>query len=176
MMSAYMDVIKNPYVRQKAEAFYARKMEQKENTVPLPADNPSAVLIQTLCARFPGRYLMIDFWGMNCGPCRYAIQQSKKLRVEIGKRGDVKLVFIAEEHIAGGNDGYKKFVSEWLADEETICMTKADFIRMQELFQFNGIPHYETIIPYGCHVCDDLRINGYGDFDEELQKLKEKLK
>ena len=115
-------------------------MEQKENTVPLPADNPSAVLIQTLCARFPGRYLMIDFWGMNCGPCRYAIQQSKKLRVEIGKRGDVKLVFIAEEHIAGGNDGYKKFVSEWLADEETICMTKADFIRMQELFQFNGIP------------------------------------
>lgn len=55
-------------------------------------------------------------------------------------------------------------------------MTKADFIRMQELFQFNGIPHYETITPYGCHVCDDLRINGYGDFDEELQKLKEKLK
>lgn len=124
MMSAYMDVIKNPYVRQKAEAFYARKMEQKENTVPLPADNPSAVLIQTLCARSPDRYLMIDFWGMNCGPCRYAIQQSKKLRVEIGKRGDVKLVFIAEEHIAGGNDGYKKYVSEWLADEETICMTK----------------------------------------------------
>lgn len=120
MMSAYMDVIKNPYVRQKAEAFYARKMEQKENTVPLPADNPSAVLIQTLCARSPDRYLMIDFWGMNCGPCRYAIQQSKKLRVEIGKRGDVKLVFIAEEHIAGGNDGYNMCQNGWLTKRQFV--------------------------------------------------------
>ena len=175
MMPVYLDVLTNPYIHQKAEEFYAKKMEQKEIAVPLPADNPSAVLIRALCARNPGRYLMIDFWGMSCGPCRAAIQMSKELRAEIAKRDDVKLIFIAEERTAEGSDEYKKYVSEWLADEETICMAKADFVRLQELFQFNGIPHYETITPDCRRVRDDLRINGYSNFDEELERLKEKL-
>ena len=176
MMPVYLDVFTNPYIHQKAEAFYARKMEQKEIAVPLPSNNPSAVLIRALCARYPGRYLMIDFWGMSCGPCRAAIQMSKELRAEIAKRDDVKLIFIAEERTAEGSDEYRKYVSEWLADEETICMAKADFVRLQELFQFNGIPHYETITPDGRRVRDDLRIDGYDNFDVELQRLKERLK
>ena len=176
IMPVYLDVLTNPYIHQKAEEFYAKKMEQKEIAVPLPANNPSAVLIRALCARNPGRYLMIDFWGMSCGPCRAAIQMSKELRAEIAKRDDVKLIFIAEERTAEGSDEYKKYVSEWLADEETICMTKADFARMEELFHFNGIPHYETITPDGRRVRDDLRIDGYDNFDYELNRLKEKLK
>jgi len=176
MMPVYLDVLTNPYIHQKAEAFYAQKMEQKEIAVPLPTDNPSAVLIRALCARNPGRYLMIDFWGMSCGPCRAAIQMSKELRAEIAKHDDVKLIFIAEERTAEGSDEYKKYVSEWLADEETICMTKADFARMEELFHFNGIPHYETITPDGCRVRDDLRIDGYDNFDFELERIKEKLR
>ena len=176
VMPVYLDVFTNPYIHQKAEAFYARKMEQKEIAVPLPSNNPSAVLIRALCARYPGRYLMIDFWGMSCGPCRAAIQMSKELRAEIAKRDDVKLIFIAEERTAEGSDEYRKYVSEWLADEETICMAKANFVRLQELFQFNGIPHYETITPDCRRVRDDLRINGYDNFDVELQRLKERLK
>ena len=176
VMPVYLDVFTNPYIHQKAEAFYARKMEQKEIAVPLPSNNPSAVLIRALCARYPGRYLIIDFWGMSCGPCRAAIQMSKELRAEIAKRDDVKLIFIAEERTAEGSDEYRKYVSEWLADEETICMAKADFVRLQELFQFNGIPHYETITPDCRRVRDDLRINGYSNFDLELERLKEKLK
>ena len=176
VMPVYLDVFTNPYIHQKAEAFYARKMEQKEIAVPLPSNNPSAVLIRALCARYPGRYLMIDFWGMSCGPCRAAIQISKELRAEIAKRDDVKLIFIAEERTAEGSDEYRKYVSEWLADEETICMAKANFVRLQELFQFNGIPHYETITPDCRRVRDDLRINGYSNFDLELERLKEKLK
>ena len=113
---------------------------------------------------------------MHCGPCRAEIEYSKELRAKIAQRDDVKLIFIAEERTAEGSDEYRKYVSEWLADEETICMAKANFVRLQELFQFNGIPHYETITPDGCRVRDDLRINGYDNFDEELQRLKERLK
>ena len=35
--------------------------------------------------------------------------------------------------------------------------------------------HYETITPDCRRVRDDLRINGYDNFDEELQRLKEKI-
>ena len=127
-------------------------------------------------SRYPNRYLVFDFWGYGCGACLVAIQNSKQLRAEIAKRDDVKIIFIADEKTAGGSDAYKKYVAEWLADEETICLTNADFSRLRELFHFNAIPHYETITPDCRRVRVDLRINGYDNFDCELQRLKEKLK
>ena len=171
----FINHITHPYIHQKAEQFYNNQMAQTDIASPLPV-TPMADLIRSLCAKYPGKILMIDFWGMSCGPCRGAIQLSKELRAEIAKRDDVKLIFIAGERTTEGSDEYKKYVSEWLADEETICVTKSDFVRLQELFQFNSIPHYETITPDCRRVCDDLRINGYDNFDEELQRLKEKLK
>ena len=175
-MQEYLSTVTHPVIRQKAEAFYALQMAQTETSSPLPVNNTSADLIRSLCAKYPGRYLMIDFWGMGCGPCRYAIQESKELRTGIAKRDDVKLVFIAGERTTEGSDAYKKYVAEWLADEETVCVTNADFSRLQELFRFNGIPHYETITPDCRRVRDDLRIDGYDNFDYELTRLKERLK
>ncbi len=169
------NTFKHSYVKAKADEFYNRAMAQTELSAPLP-DAPIADLIRSLCAKYPGRILIIDFWGMGCGPCRSAIQSSKNLRAEIAKRDDVKLVFIAGERTTEGSDAYKKYVAEWLADEETVCVTNADFTRLQELFRFGGIPHYETITPDCRRVRDDLRISGFYNFDYELKQLKEKLK
>ena len=176
MIPVYLDVFTNPYIHQKAEAFYANKMSQTELSTPLPADNASADLIRSLCAKYPGRIIFIDFWGMSCGPCRAEIQGSQQLLSKIAKRDDVKLIFIAEERTAEGSEAYHKYVAEWLADEETVCVAKSDFTRLQELFQFNGIPHYETITPDCRRVRDALRINGFNNFIYELEQLKEKLK
>ena len=165
----------HPYVKAKADEFYHRAMAQTELSAPLP-DAPMAELIRSLCAKYPGRILIIDFWGMGCGPCRSDIQSSKNLRAEVAKRDDVKLVFIAGERTTEGSNSYKKYVAEWLADEETVCVTNADFTRLQELFRFGGIPHYETIIPDCCRVRDDLQIQGFHNFDYELKRLLERLK
>ena len=170
MFPLYLDAFKNPYVRQKAEQFRDRRLSQTDLATPLP-DVPAADLIRKLVGKYPGKFLVIDFWGMSCGPCRGAIQDSKDLRAEIAKRDDVKLVFIAEERTAEGSDAFHKYVAEWLADEETVCLANADFHRLQELFQFNGIPHYETITPDCRRVRDDLRISGYHDFNYELERL-----
>jgi len=175
MYPAYLAKFSNPYIHWKAEQLYAYKMAQTELSTPLP-NTPMADLIRSLCTKYPGRYLMIDFWGMGCGPCRGAIQHSKQKRAEIAKRNDVKLVFIANEQTAEGSKNYKEYVAEWLADEETVCLTYQDFSRLQELFRFNGIPHYETITPDGRRVRDDLRINGFYSFDSELDKLIERMK
>ena len=171
----YLDALKNPYIRQKAEQFRNRRLAQTDLATPLP-DVHDAELIRNLNAKFPGRFLIIDFWGMTCGPCRAAIQASKELRARVAKRDDVKLIFIAGERTAEGSEAYHNYVNEWLADEETVCLTNRDFDRLRELFQFNSIPHYETITPDGRRVREDLSIHGYDDFDYELQRLKEKLK
>ena len=171
----YLDALKNPYIRQKAEQFRDRRLAQTDLATPLP-DVPDAKLIRNLNAKFPGRFLIIDFWGMTCGPCRAAIQASQELRARVAKRDDVKLIFIAGERTAEGSEAYHNYVNEWLADEVTVCLTNRDFDRLRELFQFNSIPHYETITPDGRRVREDLSIHGYDDFDYELQRLKEKLK
>ena len=175
MFPLYLATFTHPFIHQKAEQFYNKQIAQTDIASSLPV-TPMADLIRSLCAKYPGKILMIDFWGMSCGPCRGAIQASKELRAEIAKRDDVKLVFIAGERTTEGSDAYKKYVAEWLANEETVCVTNADFTRLQELFQFNSIPHYETITPDCRRVRDDLRINGYDNFDYELERLKEKLK
>ena len=175
MFPLYLDAIKNPYIRQKAEHFRDRRLAQKDLATPLPS-TPEAELIRKLIAKYPGRFLFIDFWGMTCGPCRAAIQESKELRAEIAKRDDVKLIFIAGERTTEGSDAYKQYVTEWLTNEETVCLTNAEFRRLQELFQFNGIPHYETITPDGRRVREDLSISGYHDFKNELERVLEKLK
>ena len=171
----YLSSFSHPYVRQKAELFYQKETEETELTMPLP-EGLGIEIIRKIMARYPNRYLVIDFWGLGCGACMVSIQNSKKLRAEIAMRDDVKLIFIAYENTADGSDAYKKYVVDWLADEETVCITVTDFRRLQELFLFNGVPHYETITPDGRRVCEDLRINGFHNFDYELQRLKEKLK
>ena len=171
----YLSTFTHPYVRQMAEQFYQREMAKKELTLPLP-NGPGMEVIHDIIARYPNRYLLIDFWGMGCGSCLMAIQGSKQLRTEIAKRDDVKLIFIAGERTAGGSEVYHKYVDEWLADEESVCLTNTDFNRLRELFQFNGIPHYETITPDCRRVRDDLRINGFYNFDYELKRLIERLK
>ena len=174
MMPLYLDAFKHPYFRQKAEQFRDRKLSQKDLVTQLPY-TPAAEMIRTLVDKYPGKFLFIDFWGMSCGPCRAAIQQSKELRAEIAKRDDVKLIFIAEENTPDGSDAYKKYVAEWLAGEEAVCVSNADFSRLQEMFEFNGIPHYETITPDGYRVSEDYRLRGYENFVEQFEKLKEKL-
>ena len=171
----FSNTFTHPYVKTKADEFYSQEMGQTEWATPLP-DAPMADLIRSLSAKYPGRYLMLDFWGMSCAPCRSAIQESKELRAEIAKRDDVKLVFIAGERTLEGSDAYKKYVAEWLADEETVCVTNDDFTRLQELFHFSGIPHYEIITPDCRRVRDDLRLQGFWNFDNELKKLIERLK
>ena len=67
-------------------------------------------------------------------------------------------------------------VSGRVTDRQNKPVSNADFNRLQELFRFSGIPHYETITPDCRRVRDDLRINGFYNFDYDLKNVKEKLK
>ena len=175
MFSIYLATFSQPFIRQKADKFYTSRMMQEGLTSTLPLDNPVAEIIRRISTRYPGRILFVDFWAMWCGNCKYAINKSKQLRAEMAKRNDVKLIFIANEENPE-NDAYKRYVNEWLADEEIICVNNVDFRRLQELFHFSSIPHYEVFTPDCRRVHDDLISQGYYSLELLLKRLKEKLK
>ncbi len=168
----------NPTIRDKAELYIASQFAKTEPASALPASNSAANFIRSFNTRYPGRFLLFDFWGMGCGLCRGAIQASKQQRAEIAKRTDVKLIFVAEESVPGGSEDYKNYVKEWLDGEEAVCVSHNEFVRLQELFQFSGIPHYETITPDGLRVREDLQLKGrpLNINDERMNQLRESLK
>ena len=175
MMPVYLDALTHPYIHKKAEQFYAAQMEKKDLTTVLPKDNKAADLIRSISAKYPGRYLMIDFWGMGCGPCRGEIERSKDSRAEIAKRDDVKLIFIAGERTAEGSEAYHNYVNKWLDGEETICVSNSDFNRFEELFKFSGIPHKEFITPDCRRICENFHDTSYQNLGENLKEIKKKL-
>ena len=173
MHPIYMSAMTHPYIHNKAEIFSAEKLT-KNLTWELPKENVAADIVRSIAARYPGRYLVIDFWGMGCGPCRSEIQASKDVRSKIAKRDDVKLVYIADENIAGGSESYRKYVAEWLDGEETMCVSDVTFNAMEELFEFTAIPHKVIITPEGLVVDDALSVSMH-DFDNSFENVKKRL-
>lgn len=171
----YLSTFTHPYIHAKAEQLYAEKMAAKAPTWEMPKGNPAADLIRSISARYPGRYLYIDFWNMGCGPCKGEIQAYKAKRAEIAKRDDVKLVFIAGgENTPEGSTSYRNYVKEWLDGEEAICVTNHTFNYLMEMFHFHSIPHKEVITPDGRVVDSDISVNMY-DFDNTFKAMKEKV-
>lgn len=170
----YLSTFTHPYIHSRVEQFYTDKTTARNLTWELPKNNAAADVIRSIAARFPGRYLYIDFWGMNCGPCRGEIQKYKEKRAEIARRGDVKLIFIAGERTTEGSPAYRNYVNEWLNGEEAICVTDNMFYQLQELFRFSGIPHKEVITPDGRVVDSDISVHMY-DFDNTFKAMKEKV-
>lgn len=175
MAPIYLATFTHPYIQGKAEQFYNSEMAMTEFATPLPEGNPAADILRSIAAKYPDRILVVDFWGMGCGPCRSEIQSSKAKRAEIAKRNDVKLVFIAGERTAEGSDEYRKYVAEWLDGEEVVCLTNKWFSRLQDLLGFNGIPHHETFAPGCLRVRDDQKIDSYYNFDNDIERIKNKL-
>ena len=97
-------------------------------------------------------------------------------KVIIGWSQDKEIYRKVGEYLHAKNIRMLLWLPVFAETEEAFCVSKADFTRMEELFRFNGIPHYETITPDGRRVRDDLRINGYHSIDFELNRLKEQLK
>ena len=180
----------HPFFRKKAEQIFRRYVEYTDLAYDLP-EGGATDMFRRITDRYKGKYLFIDFWATSCGPCVYAIRQSLKMRQELHDNPDIKFIFITGDR-ESPQKTYDKFVAEYLADEDSYRIPQEEFIQYKNLFQFDGIPHYEALdregrvlrkynelghfsrtSDFNNYLLDPLR-SAYGEIDlEQIRKERE---
>ena len=164
----------HPGLQTNLDRIYANELERQTLVYSLPMTKEATSILRRMTNKYRGKYLVIDFWGMGCGPCRRAIEDSKEMRKEYRDHPDVDFLFIAAPEST--EEAYNNFVKENLDGEDCHLITRDEYNKLMELFQFNGIPHYETLDRQGNVVRKGLNYS-YGKkiFESQLNELKRQL-
>ena len=96
------------------------------------------------------------------------------MREALRNHPDVDFLFISKEG-EGPEASYRKYVEEQLDGEDVIQVSGDDYHRLMELFNFLGIPHYETLDREGRVVRKGLQYDSEEQFLHQLNNLKSKL-
>ena len=80
----------------------------------------------------------------SCGPCRAGIEATADLRKKYKDHPEFQFIYITSQKDSPEKD-YKKYIGKNLKGEACYYVSEAEFNYLRQLFQFNGIPHYELV-------------------------------
>ena len=133
-LSAQADMIYQDYIRTKTPYW------------DLPECRGTDVL-KSILAKYPGKYVYLDFWSTGCGPCiagiRNLFNTDRKLMTD--DHDKFVMVFITSDP----EQVYEPFRKEWLEGAQSYRVSQDDYNAMAGLFNFSSIPHHELITPDG---------------------------
>lgn len=130
-------------------------------------DNEIGRVIKQIIEPYKGKVVLLDFWGISCGPCRAHIEESADQLQRNHDHPDYKRIFISCE-MYSPIDAYNKYVSQYLADETCILLSDSDFRKLMDLLGFIGLPNYTLIDRAGRVAIPNLN---YSNLDKHLSTL-----
>lgn len=111
-------------------------------------DTQAGAFMRNIIEPYRGKYLLIDFWDIYCGPCRAGIEDNQARRERHRGNPGFAILFIASEK-GSPIDKYNAYVEKHLRGEKLLRLPEEEMILLRELFEFNGIPRYILFNPEG---------------------------
>lgn len=162
-----------PYLRQVLEKRYAEVCLPPVYAPRELADGPGADIIRRIIAPYRGRYVLVDFWGTTCSPCRQAIERSAEMRMACKDGPDVVFVYLTGTTDSPSEQAYADYVEKHLAGWPSHRLPQDEYNYLCELFRIHGIPHYAVFDRKGRLLSDDYHLDYIGvGFESDLRKWK----
>lgn len=143
-MAAAIPQLTNRLVAHRVVDTYRHFVAEKEGLRPEPSLSPEGdSVFNALVERYKGNVLVMDFWGMACGPCR-AGMLDQRADVEYFKDKPVRFLYICNEKDSP-REPSEKFMNENNIRGEHIFLTPDEWNYLVKKFQFLGIPFHVTV-------------------------------
>ena len=117
-------------------------------------------------AEFTGKFILLDFWSLGCGPCMQSVPEGN----EVARKYSDKLAFVRVG--LDPKDTWLKAVKEKKSDCYEWNELKSWGIGLTASYQVSGIPHFVLISPEA-KVIDTWTGYGKGSLHSKVQKYLE---
>ena len=161
----YIKYSGNDYMRPQAEAVYDKLDDAQKNSrdgksiyaklyPPQVAKAGDQMADADLCdlegnkrrlSDFKGKFILLDFWSMGCGPCIAAMPEMKELAEEYGDR--LTIVSLSIDNDKAWKEASAEYDITWNNLSDGMEMTG-----IAAVYGVGGIPHYTMISPEGVIV------------------------
>jgi thiol-disulfide isomerase/thioredoxin len=116
--------------------------------------------LDSLKKKYPDELIIIDFWGLGCGPCKAGMLRHRELVEKYA--GKVRFVYVCDEP-SNPEAEVNKFFTENNIKGENVRVSPDMWKMLSHDFKFTGIPHLEILLKDGTimeegsyHINDDF--------------------
>ena len=145
-MSKMKELLNNANLEAQADLIYKNFIRTKAPYWDLPECRGKEVL-KSILAKYPDKYVYLDFWSTGCGPCIAGIKSlfNSNRQIMTDEHEKFVMVFITSDPVPN----YEPFRKEWLEGAQSYRVSNDDYNAMAGMFNFSSIPHHEMITPSG---------------------------
>lgn len=146
--AASTSLIDNKLVAYHGTDAYSRFIAQQAARTQVASLSPEGdAIFDRLIEKYRGNILVIDFWGISCGPCRAGMLEQRE-DVEYFRGQPVRFLYICNE-----KDSPREQAEDFLQKNnicgEHIFVTADEWNHLSQKFQFVGIPFHVVVDKYG---------------------------